>query len=70
MNTRVIIHCDKCNSTDVLHEEMPVVLPEEHKTMTQIANNSKNMSMTHDVYYYTNYRMICKSCGHIVKYQK
>lgn len=67
MSDKIIIHCDKCDSTEVLHEQIVYPKPEQHKTMTQIVEMTK-INYTHDVYVYTNYRMVCKSCGHIVKY--
>ncbi len=65
-----IIHCDKCDSTDVLHEEVRNKPVENHYTMTEFATKQKSMSADYDVYIYTNYRIICKQCGHIVRYQK
>lgn len=70
MSTKIIIHCDKCDSTEVLHEQIPPVIQEEHKTMQQIVDGSKMLQMSYDVYCYTHYRMVCKSCGHIVTYHK
>ena len=69
MTITTIIHCDKCDSTDVIHEvvEKPV---EEHKTMTEIINDSRTLKAIPAVYVYTNYRMVCKSCGHIVTYSR
>lgn len=65
-----VIHCDKCDSTEVLHE---VVVPKpeyEHLTMSDIVTRTNTSSWTHGAYHYTQYRMICKDCGHIVRYQK
>lgn len=70
MSTKIIIHCDKCDSTEVLHEQIPVDIQEEHKTMQQIVDSSKKPEMSYDVYWHTHYRMVCKSCGHIVTYHK
>lgn len=68
MYSEVIIHCDRCDSTDVLHEEIVHVAPPQHKTMTEIVAESRAASITHDVYHIPQYRMVCKACGHIVKY--
>ena len=65
-----IIHCDKCDSTDTLHEVVPAKPQEIHSTMTEFVEKQKSMTATYDVYHYTNYRIICKNCGHIVRYQK
>ena len=65
-----IIHCDKCDSASVLHEEVVSKPQEVHVTMTQMAEEEKKPKMSYDVYYYTRYKMICKDCGHIVEYQK
>ena len=65
-----IIHCDKCNSSEVLHEIIVPPPEYEHLTMSEIVTRSKTVAWTHDVYYYTQYRMVCKDCGHIVRYQK
>jgi uncharacterized Zn finger protein len=67
MNEKIIIHCDACNGTDVLHEQITRPPQEEHLTMTEMANRPKT-TITYDVYIYTHYRMVCKACGHIVKY--
>ena len=64
----LVIHCDKCDSTDVLHEEIRHKPPEEHKTMSQIVEDSKKPSISYGMLYYTHYRMVCKNCGYIVKY--
>lgn len=65
-----IIHCDKCDSTNVLHEEVRAKPQEFHLTMTQMVEESKKPNISYDVYYYTRYKMICKDCGCIVEYQK
>jgi hypothetical protein len=65
-----IIHCDKCDSTSVLHEQVVLKPQEVHVTMTQMAEEEKKPKTSYDVYYYTRYKMICKDCGHIVEYQK
>lgn len=67
MAEKVIIHCDKCDSTDVLHEQVKGPPIEVHKTMTEMAQQSK-INITNALYIYTPYRMVCKDCGHIVKY--
>lgn len=64
-----IIHCDKCDSTNVLHEEVKTKPQEIHLTMTEMVKENSRPKMTHSVYYYTRYKMICKDCGHIVEYQ-
>lgn len=68
MSDKIIIHCDKCDSTEVLHEQIFYPQPDQHLTMTQMAEVSKMGHVSHSVYIHTNYRMVCKSCGHIVKY--
>jgi hypothetical protein len=30
--------------------------------------NKSSMTITYDVYIYRRYRMVCKDCGHIVRY--
>jgi predicted nucleic-acid-binding Zn-ribbon protein len=70
MSENLIIHCDKCDSTNVLHEQDMVKPQDVHKKMSEVASDSKKMNMIHDVYYYTHYRMVCKECGHIVRYHK
>jgi hypothetical protein len=70
MNCINIIHCDKCDSTNVLHEQVVLKPQEVHVTMTQMAEEEKKPKMSYDVYYYTRYKMICKDCGHIVEYQR
>jgi hypothetical protein len=67
MNEKIIIHCDACDSTSVLHEEITGPPQEVHMTMTERANKS-SMTITYDTYIYSHYRMVCKDCGHIVKY--
>ena len=69
MNTRLIIHCDKCDSQNVLHEQVIAPPQEVHKTMSEVAAGA-GPKMELAVYYYTQYRMVCKDCGHIVRYQE
>jgi len=70
MDEKFIIHCDACGSADVLHEQI-IRPPEEVRlTMTEMANRSKKEVITYDAYIYSHYRMVCKDCGHIVKYYK
>jgi uncharacterized Zn finger protein len=68
MSEKIIIHCDNCTSVDVLHELVALPPREVNLTMTEMAERSK-IRTTHDVYIYRNYRMVCKDCGHIVRYQ-
>lgn len=70
MTDTLIIHCDKCNSPDVLHEE--IVSPPQvvHKTMSEVAAPKTNLTFTNCVYHYRQFRLVCKECGHIVRYQK
>jgi len=70
MSEIVIIHCDKCNSPEVIHE--PVLAPptEVHKTMSEVKQHGRYSNTSHSVYYFTTYRMVCKECGHIEKYQQ
>lgn len=70
MTINLIIHCDKCDSTEVLHEEIEFKPQDEHKTMTQVVERNSSFHSTCDVYCSKNYRMVCKSCGHIVKYSR
>lgn len=70
MTDTVIIHCDKCDSTAVLHEEIVSPPTVVHKTMSEVAAPKSNTSFTYDVHHYRLFRMVCKECGHIVKYQK
>lgn len=69
MSEILIIHCDKCDSTNVLYEMVVAKPPEVHKTMQQVVEDSKKAQIHYDVYYCTRYKMICKDCGHIVEYQ-
>ena len=68
MSEKIIIHCDKCESTDVLHELVTAPPQEVHKTMTEMAKDNSKPRISYDVYIYKNYRMVCKECGHIVRY--
>ena len=68
MTIRTIIHCDKCNSDNVLHEMKRQPVHEEHKTMTEFIEDSKKPSYQHAVYYYTHYLLLCKDCGYKVEY--
>ena len=67
MSEKIIIHCDACNSTSVLHEQIIAPPQENRLTMTEMANRPKTTT-TYDAYIYGHYRMVCKDCGHIVKY--
>jgi len=67
MSEKIIIHCDKCDSIDVLHELVASPPQEVNMTMTEMAGRSK-IRTTYDVYVYKNYRMVCKTCGYIVRY--
>lgn len=64
-----IIHCDKCDSTNVLHEKVTVKPQEVHLTMSEMVKENSGPKMTYDVYHYTRYKMICKDCGYILEYQ-
>lgn len=66
--TKTIIHCDKCDSTDVLHELKRQPVQEEHKTMSEVMEASKKMQTTHGVYYYAYWILLCKACGHRLEY--
>ena len=71
MTQKTIIHCDKCDSTNVIHEQVVFKPQELHKKMTEIVEESKNSKTTFDVYYFTNtYKMICKDCAYFLEYQK
>ena len=70
MNDTLIIHCDKCDSPDVLHEEIVSHPQVVHKTMTEVVAPQSNLTYTNSVYYYRQFRMVCKECGHIVRYQQ
>ena len=63
-----IVHCDKCNSDNVLHEPKRVPVRENHRTMTEVLEQSKKMQTSHSVYYYTYWILLCKDCGHRVEY--
>ena len=67
MNEKIIIHCDACGSADVLHEQITRLPEEVIMTMTEMANKA-SMTITYDPYIYHGYRMVCKDCGHIVRY--
>lgn len=65
-----IIHCDSCDSTNVLHEPKRTVRQESHYTMAQFIEKQKQPQMEYDVYLYTYYILLCKDCGHRVEYHK
>ncbi len=66
--TRTIIHCDKCNSENVLHELKRFPVQEEHVTMEQFIESRKKPQMEYAVYNYTYFILLCKDCGHRVEY--
>jgi hypothetical protein len=68
MTIRTIIHCDKCNSVNVLHEIKPSPIQEEHYTMTEYIQLAKQPAYQPAVYYYTQYIILCKDCGHRMEY--
>jgi hypothetical protein len=68
MNERTIIHCDECDSTEVLHERVVAPPADVHLTMSEVVAKAKVPRTVHAVYHYTEYRMVCKGCGHIVRY--
>jgi len=68
MNEKVIIHCDKCDSTNVSFEIIPPKPVEVHKTMAQVAKTAEQHIGSIAVYHYTQYLMTCKDCGHSVRY--
>jgi DNA-directed RNA polymerase subunit M/transcription elongation factor TFIIS len=63
-----IIHCDKCDSDNVLHERKREPVQENHRTMTEVVEQSKKMQMVHAVYHYTYWVLLCKDCGHRLEY--
>jgi hypothetical protein len=65
---KTIIHCDKCDSIDVLHELKRQPVQEEHKTMQEVAERAKHANMVHALYYYSYWILLCKDCGHRVEY--
>jgi len=69
MTENLIIHCDKCDSTNVLHEQETSKPVDVHKKMSDVASGASSFNTCHSVYYYRNFKMICKDCGHIVTYQ-
>ena len=65
---RPVIHCDKCNSDNVLHEPVRQPVQEEHKTMSEIVESKNKPQWQNAVYFYTYYILLCKDCGHRVEY--
>lgn len=65
---KTIIHCDKCDSTDVLHEPKRERVQEIHTTMSNLIEQSKKMQTAHGAYYYTYWILLCKACGHRLEY--
>jgi hypothetical protein len=63
-----IIHCDACDSTNVLQEPKRTARNERHFTMTQFIEKHKQPQMQLDVYLYTYYILLCKDCGHRLEY--
>ena len=70
MNEKTIIHCDKCNSTDILHGIIQPEPVEVHKTMSEMVNKTGQHFGVPAVYYYTQYSMTCKDCGHQARYSE
>jgi hypothetical protein len=50
-----IIHCDKCDSDNVLHEPKREPVHENHRTMAEVIEQSKKMQIQHMVYHYQMY---------------
>lgn len=65
-----IIHCDECDSPEVLHEQIEGPRTETHMKMSEFAKMDSGPQVSYAVYHYTHYRLVCKECGHIVKYHK
>jgi uncharacterized Zn finger protein len=65
---KTIIHCDKCNSDNVLHELKATPVQEEHYTMKEFIEKKSKPSMQYGGYYYTQYILLCKECGHKSEY--
>ena len=63
-----IIHCDKCNSDNVLHEPKRETTQENHLTMTEVIDQKKKLQLVDLVYYYQHWILLCKDCGHRVEY--
>ena len=65
---KTVIHCDKCNSDNVLHELKATPVQEEHYTMSEFIEQKSKPSMQYAVYHYTHYILLCKDCGHKTEY--
>jgi hypothetical protein len=65
---KTIIHCDKCNSDNVLHEQRATPVQEEHYTMAEFIEHRSKPSFQNAVHYYTHYILLCKECGHKAGY--
>ena len=63
-----IIHCDKCNSDNVLHEPKREPVIENHRTMSEVIIQSERPQMVHSVYHYQYWILLCKDCGHRLEY--
>jgi DNA-directed RNA polymerase subunit M/transcription elongation factor TFIIS len=63
-----IIHCDKCNSDNVLHERKRGPVQENHRTMTEVIEQTKKYNMVNAVYHYQHWILLCKDCGHRLEY--
>jgi len=63
-----IIHCDKCNSDNVLHEPKRGPVIENHRTMSEVIIQSERPQMVHAVYHYQYWILLCKDCGHLKEY--
>ena len=68
MNERVIIHCDKCDSTNVKYTIIPPKTVTVHKTMTQVAKKADEHFGSLAVYRYIQYSMRCEDCGYELEY--
>jgi len=68
MNEITIIHCDKCDGTEVIHERVVAPPSTVHLKMSEVVVKAKVPQTVHAVYYHTEYRMVCKGCGNIVRY--
>jgi len=63
-----IIHCDKCNSDNVLHEPKREPVQENHRTMAEVVEQSKTPQITLAVYTYRYWILLCKDCGYRLEY--
>lgn len=68
MNEITIIHCDKCDGAEVIHERVIAPPSTIHLKMSEFVEKEKLPKFSSGAYYHTQYRMVCKGCGHIVRY--